>query len=91
MSFSVDTRRRILGCLDNEPSDQQNEDQASPMSSAVRQHYMALKRVKSLYSDGHATKDDTTKALQLYQAYLDEIKSDQRDKAAAFSDVYRYY
>jgi len=38
LSFSVDTRRRILGCLDNEPSDQQNEDQASPMSSAVRQH-----------------------------------------------------
>jgi len=38
LSFSVDTQRRILGCLDNEPSSQKNEDQASPMSSAVRQH-----------------------------------------------------
>ena len=59
---------------------------------AVRDGYhMALKRIKDMYTNGHATKDDTTKALQLHQAYLDEIKSDQRDKAAAFSDVYRYY
>ena len=38
-----------------------------------------------LYSKGHATKEDYTKALQL-QTYLGEIKSDQRDKAN-----YRYY
>ena len=41
--------------------------------------------------NGHATKDDYTKALRAYQAYLVEIKSTQRDKAAAASANYRYY
>ncbi|KAL3771985.1 hypothetical protein ACHAWO_009176 [Cyclotella atomus] len=35
---------------------------------------------------GHATKDQYAQALRLYQAYLDEVKSDQRGKAAAHSD-----
>ena len=51
----------------------------------------SLKRIKQLFMDGHATKDDYAKALRFHQAYLDEIKSDQRDKAAAFSDEYKYY
>ncbi len=43
-------------------------------------------------SNGNATKEEYTKALQLYQAYLSEIKSPQRDKAAAAHDeCYRYY
>ena len=37
----------------------------------------SLKRIKELYTDGHATKDDYTKALQSYQVYLGEIKSPQ--------------
>ena len=41
--------------------------------------------------DGHATNDDYAKALRSYQAYLDEIKSDQRDMAAAAYDQYKYY
>jgi len=36
-----------------------------------------------MYENRQTTKDDYAKALQTYQAYLDEIKSDQRDKAAA--------
>ena len=36
-----------------------------------------------MYGYGHATKDDYAEALQSYQAYLDEVKSDQRDQAAA--------
>ena len=51
----------------------------------------SLKNIKQMYSFGHATKDDYTKAFKAYQTYLLEIKSDQRDKAAAFSDQYRYY
>ena len=51
----------------------------------------SLKTIKEMYKDGYATKDDYAKALQAYQAYLDEIKSDDRDKAAAFSDNYKYY
>ena len=51
----------------------------------------SLEHIKDLYSNGHATKDDYMKALQLYQKYLGEIKSAQRDKAAATHERYRYY
>ena len=51
----------------------------------------SMERIKELYSNGHATKDSYTEALQSYQEYLGEIKSVQRDKAAAFSEKYRYY
>ena len=51
----------------------------------------SLDRIKHLYTDGHVTKEDYMKALQLYQAYLVEIKSDLRDKAAAAHKEYRYY
>ena len=53
---------------------------------------MSLDAIKELYMKGYATKDDYTKALQSYQKYLGEIKSSQRDEAAAFDrDHYRYY
>jgi len=45
--------------------------------------YRSLKSIKRLYSDGHAAKDDYTKALRSYQTYLAEVKNDQRDEAAA--------
>ena len=51
----------------------------------------SLKDIQTMYSNGDATKDDYTKALQSYQAYLGEIKSDQRDKAAEAGERYRYY
>jgi len=51
----------------------------------------SLSNIKQMYSDGYVTKDDYMKALKLYQTYLGEIKSDQRDKAAAVDDKYRYY
>ena len=51
----------------------------------------SLNNIKQIYSDGQATKEDYAKALHLYQKYLGEIKSDQRDKAAAVDDRFRYY
>jgi len=51
----------------------------------------SLNAVQKMYSKGYATKEDYTKALQAYQEYLGEIKSAQRDEAAAFSEKYRYY
>jgi len=51
----------------------------------------SLKMIKDLYSNGFAGKEDYTKALQAYQAYLGEIKSRQRDKAAAANEKFRYY
>jgi len=59
---------------------------------SVRSGYaQSLDQIKAIYSAGLATKDDYTKALQSYQEYLGEIKSVQRDKAAAADDNYRYY
>ena len=40
--------------------------------------------------DGQATKEDYSNALLAYQKYIGEIKSEQRDEAAAFSDLYKY-
>lgn len=51
----------------------------------------SLETIKQMYLNRLATKGDYTTALQAYQEYLGEIKSVQRDKAAAASEVYRYY
>jgi len=73
--------RHNLGCI---------EKQAGKMDRALK-HWMiatkdgyknALESIKRLYSKGHATKDDYTEALRSYQAYLYDVKSDQRDEAA---------
>ena len=50
-----------------------------------------VKEIQRMYMNGHATKDHYTNALRSHQAYLSEIKSDQRDEAAAFSNDCRYY
>jgi TPR repeat protein len=76
-----------------------NEENAGNFDRA-RKHYIiaarggnseSLEAVKDLYSMGYATKEDYTKALQLYQVYLGEIKSTQRDKVAAADEENRYY
>ena len=51
----------------------------------------SLKLIKQLFMKGLATRDDYAKALKAYQAYISDIKSNDRDKAAAFSDEYHYY
>ena len=51
----------------------------------------SVKYTQKLYIARHATKEDYLKALQTYQAYLDEVKSDQRDTAAAVDDRCKYY
>jgi len=74
-----------------------NERKLGNMDRAL-EHYMiavkggdsnSLESIKAMYMDGDTTKEDYTKALQSYQIYLDEIKSDQRDEAAA--DGNKYY
>ena len=51
----------------------------------------SLNTIQRMYSNGYATRDDYANALRAYQAYLEEIKSDQRDKAFAFDEMYKYY
>jgi len=77
-----------------------NEMKTGNIARALK-HYMiaaragdsdSLKQINRLYTYGRATKDDYTKALKLYQEYLGEIKSSQRDEAAAYdNEEYRYY
>ena len=73
------------------------EDNEGNFDRAIK-HYMiavrdgfapSLNRIKLLYTHKQATKDDYTTALLSYQAYLSEIKSDQRDKAAAADEELR--
>ena len=51
----------------------------------------SVKEIQEMYKDGRATKDHYANALRSHQAYLNEIKSDQRDKAVAFHDDCSYY
>jgi hypothetical protein len=39
---------------------------------------------------GSATIDHYAQALRGYEQYLEEVKSSQRDRAAAYSDEYKY-
>ena len=52
---------------------------------------MSLLVIQDLYSKGKATKDEYAKALRSYQAYLSEVKSIQRDEAAAARVDYKYF
>ena len=54
-------------------------------------HLDTLASIKRMYLNEEVTKDDYANAVQSYQAYLDEIKTDQRDEAAAFDDRKKYY
>ena len=60
------------------------------MIAAAGGHGRSLKQIQTLYSNGHATKEDYTQALRAYQACISKIKSAQRDKAAAAKGD-RYY
>jgi len=75
------------------------EGMAGNFDRAVKHYIVAvrsgqnesLEAIKLLYSNGYATKDDYTKALQAYQVYLGDIKSNQRDRAASADERNRYY
>ena len=80
----------ITGCIELRAG---NKDRALKhfMIAAKSGENNSLKRIKQLYSNGNAAKDDYTQALQSYQTYLDEIKSDQRDEAAAAHVNFKYF
>jgi len=85
-----ETARHNLGSMEDERGNV-NRALKHYMISARNGYADSLNMIKEMYNSGHATKDDYTKALQLYRAYLGEIKSPQRDKAAAAREEYRYY
>ena len=61
------------------------------MIAAGSGYSVSLENIKLMFMEGYATKDDYAKALRVYQANLAEIKSAQRDQAAAFDDRFKYY
>ena len=82
--------RNNVGCM---------EGSAGNHNRALK-HYMiavssgykgSLDMIRKMYVSGHATKDDYAKALREYQAFLGEIKSPQRDEAAAAFEDNKYY
>ena len=75
------------------------EENAGNYDRALK-HYMiavrggdtdSVKAIQQMYMDGHIAKDQYANALRSHQAFVNEIKSDQRDKAAAFYDDCCYY
>ena len=75
------------------------EEEAGNVDRALK-HYMisaafgysdSLGAIKELFVKRYATKEDYATALRAHQSYLDEIKSHQRDEAAAYNEQYRYY
>ena len=44
----------------------------------------SLQRLKDLYANGHASKDDYASALRAYQAATEEAKSAEREVAEAY-------
>lgn len=57
----------------------------------ARYNLGVFEQVRQLYSGGYVTKYDYTKALRVYQSYIDSVKSIQRDEAAAANKKYKYY
>jgi TPR repeat protein len=53
------------------------------MISAAAGHDNSLKEIRQFFLEGHATKDDFEKALRAHKDVTDEMKSDQREAAAA--------
>ena len=86
----VVTARYNLGVL---------EKRAGNMGRAVKHYTIAagtgstrsLEHITQMYKDGYAMRYDYAKALCEYQENLIQIKSPQRDEAAAFDNGYKYY
>ena len=51
----------------------------------------SLSSIQEMFKHGVTTKEDYTQALRAYQEYFGEIKSVQRNEAAAISENYKYY
>ena len=86
----VSDARHNLGVLEKRAG---NIDRAVKhcMIAAGSGNICSLEGIKQIYKNGNAMKDDYAKALRVYQATLIEIKSPQRDEAAAFDDRFKYY
>jgi len=93
--------RNTIGCIEWQTGNMNKENYKSNANiDRALKHFMiasgngnqlSLDNIQDMYKIGQVTKDEYTAALQAYQTYLSEIKSAQRDEAAAFDDKHKYY
>jgi tetratricopeptide (TPR) repeat protein len=78
--------------LGNMDADAGNFDQAVKhwLIAASCGHIKAVNEIKKAMCDGNATRDHYAQALRGYQQWVNEVVSDERDRAAAYSDEYKY-
>ena len=89
MGGNVDARRN-LGVMENNEG---NIDRAVKHYSIAIEggNSDSVKDILNIYNKRFTTKDVYARALRAYQKYLAEVKSIQRDEAAAHNDAYKYY
>jgi TPR repeat protein len=81
--------RNTLGCI---AADAGSFDRAIKhwLIAASCGNLDAVNNIKKAMTIGHATMDHYSPALQGYQQYVNDVRSEQRDRAAAYSDEYKY-
>ena len=75
--------RHNLGILEHKAGNL-NRAMKHWMISAGARYDFSLKAIRLVFLSGRATKDDFEKALRAHKEANDEMKSDQREAAAAF-------
>ena len=76
------TARHNLGCMEEEVGNM-NRAVKHWMISAGAGYDGSLEAIRDCFMHGHATKDDFEKALRSHKESKDEMRSDQREAAAA--------
>jgi hypothetical protein len=78
-----------LGCIDANAG---SLDRAIKhwMIAATCGEIQAVNKIKKAMTDGDATRDHYAQALRGYTEYLKDVRSNERDRAAAYSDDYKY-
>lgn len=82
--------RHRLGCLDIKAGNIDKSIIKHHMFEVGLGHADSLKLIQAAFGDGYITKDDYEKALRSYQQYIEEVRSEQRNRAAAFHGKNKY-
>ena len=75
--------RHNLGCLEGDDFGNKKRAVKHFMIAAGAGHDDSLEEIQQLFLYGHATKDEFEKALRAHKEAKDEMKSEQRESAAA--------
>jgi len=82
--------RHILGAVEERVGNKERALKHFMLAEKEDGYSDSLKEVQDFYSKGYVSKDVYIEALRAYQKYLNEVKSSQRDEAAAAREDYKY-